>query len=65
MAENELVARAIGPSLAFVINGMEVSSVQDSTLIEGATGIFVEGDRNQTVIQRFVVEAPALRLGAR
>jgi hypothetical protein len=62
-AENELSARAIGDRLAFLINGIEVANLADMALTEGATGVYLGGDLNQARVQRFVVEAPALRLG--
>jgi hypothetical protein len=61
-ADNDLMVRAIGERLTFVVNGIEVADLRDSVLSEGGAGIFLGGDSNQAVINRFVVEAPALRL---
>jgi hypothetical protein len=61
-AENELMVRAIGDHLSFLINGVDVADLRDGSLNEGGAGIFVGGDANQAVVNRFVVEAPALHI---
>jgi hypothetical protein len=61
-ASNELVVRAMGERLTFLINGVEVAAIRDSALSEGGAGIFVGGDFNQAVVDRFAVEAPDLRI---
>ena len=58
-APNELTVRAIAQRLSFVVNGSEVASAADPTLPEGAVGVFVGGDLNEVVLERFVVEVPS------
>jgi hypothetical protein len=61
-AANTLVVRAMRERLTFLVNGVEVADVRDSALSEGGAGIFLGGDGNQAVVDRFLVEAPALRV---
>jgi len=53
-AINQLAVRATGTQLAFVVNGVEVANV-DATLADGGVGIFVGGDFNDVVVERFVI----------
>jgi hypothetical protein len=53
---NELMLRAQGSQLTFVVNGHEVASVSDATLQSGRVGAFVGGDFNEVRLDRFNVE---------
>jgi hypothetical protein len=55
-AVNHLAVRAAGTQLAFLVNGAEVANVADAALAEGGVGIFVGGDFNDVVVERFVVQ---------
>ena len=57
-ATNELTARAVGQRLALVVNGVEVAAVEDLELPAGGVGVFVGGDFNEVVLERFAVEIP-------
>jgi hypothetical protein len=57
-ATNELEVRAIGAHLTLVVNGIRAASADDVELGSGAVGIFVGGDLNEVVLDRFVVELP-------
>ena len=56
-ASNEVSVQAIGPRLTLRVNGTEVATVEDAALDVGAVGVFVGGDLNDVVLQRFVVQA--------
>ncbi|HLZ31697.1 MAG TPA: DUF4388 domain-containing protein [Chloroflexota bacterium] len=55
---NDLVVRAIGDKLTFMVNETQVASVQDDTLAMGGVGVFVGGDYNEVALDRFVVQVP-------
>jgi hypothetical protein len=55
---NSLSVQAIGSQLTFSINGQRVATQTDGTLQEGSVGIFVGGDGNEVVVERFVVQVP-------
>jgi hypothetical protein len=55
---NTLDVQAIGTQLTFSINGQRVATQTDGTLQEGSVGIFVGGDGNEVVIERFAVQVP-------
>jgi hypothetical protein len=57
-ATNEVTARAIGQQLTLLVNGVLVASQIDATLPDGAVGVFVGGDFNEVVMERFVVQVP-------
>jgi hypothetical protein len=57
-APNELTVQALGPQLTFLINGEQVASLVDAALTEGTVGVFLGGDYNEAVLERFVVEVP-------
>jgi hypothetical protein len=56
-ASNDLTVVAQGDRLQFLINGTEVATVTDVTLREGSVGLFVGGDGNQAVVERYAVES--------
>jgi hypothetical protein len=53
---NELAIRAVGPRLTFSVNGRQVAAIDDATLPDGRVGVFVGGDLNEVVLDRFTVE---------
>jgi hypothetical protein len=55
---NELMLRAQGSQLTFVVNGRQVATVSDATLQSGRVGAFVGGDFNEVRVDRFNVEIP-------
>jgi hypothetical protein len=55
---NELVVRAIGQELTFLVNGISVAVQTDTSPGEGGVGIFVGGDRNEVLLERFSVQLP-------
>jgi hypothetical protein len=55
-ASNELVARASGPRLTLMVNGVQVAEVEDVTLAEGGIGVFAGGDLNDVFVDLFRVE---------
>jgi hypothetical protein len=57
-AANELMIRAFGSQLSFIVNGIPVANVADTALADGAVGVFVGGDFNEVVLDRFVVQVP-------
>jgi hypothetical protein len=57
-ASNELTVVAARERLRFAINGTTVADVLDATLIEGSVGIYVGGDLNEVVVERFALDAP-------
>jgi hypothetical protein len=56
-ARNELELRANGARLTFLVNGTQVASIEDATLPAGRVGVFVGGDGNEVVLERFAVQA--------
>ena len=57
-ATNQLTARVLGSRLTLLVNGVEVASVLDETLREGAVGVFVGGDLNEVLLERLLVQIP-------
>jgi hypothetical protein len=55
---NLLAVGALGPLLAFLVNGQEVAEPRDSTLSAGGVGVFVGGDLNDVLLERFIVLGP-------
>ena len=55
---NDLLVRAVGPRLTFVVNGTEIASVEDAALPNGKVGIYVAGDGNIVDAEQFTVRAP-------
>jgi hypothetical protein len=56
-AVNEVSVQARGPRLTLRVNGTDVTTAEDSALDMGAVGVFVGGDLNDVVMQRFAVQA--------
>jgi hypothetical protein len=57
-ATNFLTVRAIAERLTFLVNGEQVASLADPTLPDGTVGVFVGGDSNEVMLERFVVQTP-------
>jgi signal peptidase I len=57
---NQLSLRAVGQRLTLVVNGTEIVSLLDAALPSGRVGAFVGGDHNEVVLDRFIVELPAI-----
>jgi hypothetical protein len=55
---NELTVQAIGEHLTFLVNGVQVVSLVDSDLTEGGVGLFVGGDQNDVLLNRFAIQVP-------
>jgi hypothetical protein len=55
---NDLTVRASSDRLAFLVNGVEVTTIQDKTLDAGTVGVFVGGDYNEVALDRFSVQVP-------
>jgi hypothetical protein len=58
-APNDLIARAVGRRLTFVVNGTEVASLEDAALGTGTVGVFVGGDHNEVALDRYALRVPA------
>jgi sortase A len=55
-AANELTVQAVGQRVTFLVNGRVVASLSDPVLADGAVGVFVGGDLNEVVLERFVLQ---------
>lgn len=55
-ASNELAVRAIDRQLTFLVNGIQVAQV-DTAIRDGGAGVFVGGDLNEVVLERFLIQA--------
>jgi hypothetical protein len=55
---NQLVVSVVGPELIFSVNATEVARHADSTLAQGAVGLFAGGDLNEVLVERLVIMAP-------
>jgi hypothetical protein len=55
---NLLAVGALGPLLAFLVNGQEVAEPRDANLSEGGVGVFVGGDLNDVLLERLIVLGP-------
>jgi hypothetical protein len=54
---NSLTARAVGPRLTLLVNGVRVADFVDTAIAEGGVGVYVAGDGNEVVLERAVFEA--------
>jgi hypothetical protein len=54
-APNDLQVIVQGPQLRFLVNNSEVFNVSDGALKQGGVGLFVGGDLNEVVGERFSV----------
>jgi hypothetical protein len=57
-AANELTVQAAGQRVTFLVNGSVVASLADPLWADGAVGVFVGGDLNEVVLDRFVLQVP-------
>jgi hypothetical protein len=55
---NQVVVQILGTDMTFFVNGIEIAGVRATTLSRGGVGIFVGGDSNQVVLDRFTVQVP-------
>jgi LPXTG-site transpeptidase (sortase) family protein len=55
-AANELTVQAVGQRVTFLVNGSVVASLTDPLWADGAVGVFVGGDLNEVVLDRFVLQ---------
>ena len=55
---NELSVQTRGGGLTFAVNGTAVAAVDGALLDAGAVGVFVGGDQNEVVLDRFAVRVP-------
>lgn len=54
---NDLTARIQGQALSFVVNGVEVANIRESSLRGGGIGVFVGGDFNEVALDHLAVQA--------
>jgi Domain of unknown function (DUF4388) len=55
---NDLQVRAVGSQITFMLNGVQVASLDDATLPAGGVGVFAGGDFNEVALDRFTVQVP-------
>jgi hypothetical protein len=55
---NEVTVQASGQELTFMVNGRVLANLVGAVLRDGGVGIFVGGDLNEVVVERFVVQTP-------
>jgi hypothetical protein len=55
---NELMVQVSGADMTFVLNGIELARVANIPLSQGRVGVFVGGDSNQVLLDRFTVQLP-------
>ena len=53
---NELTARALDDRLSLAVNGVEVATVLGTEPRPGALGVYVSGDLNEVILNRFEVQ---------
>jgi hypothetical protein len=56
---NDLMVQAVGSELSFLVNGVRVATVSDTTLPDGGVGVFVGGDFNEVALDHFAVQPTA------
>jgi len=55
---NEVTVQATGQELTFLVNGKVLANLVGAVLRDGGVGIFVGGDLNEVVVDRFTVQTP-------
>ncbi len=55
-AENVIAFKVFGDQLTLSVNGSEVATRTDATLVDGGAGVFVGGDDNQAVLTKLTLE---------
>lgn len=55
-ASNDLELRAVGAHLSLIVNGVPSAAAEDVVLGSGSVGVFVGGDFNEVILDRFEVE---------
>src|SRR4030095_4693070 len=53
---NEVTVQATAQELTFLINGKVLANLVGAVLRDGGVGIFIGGDLNEVVVERFVVQ---------
>jgi hypothetical protein len=53
---NELQVRASGASIVMTVNGIDVARVEDADPAPGRVGVFLGGDGNEVLLERFSLE---------
>ena len=56
---NEVTVQATGQELTFLVNGKVLATLVGAVLRDGGVGIFVGGDLNEVVLDRFVLQVPS------
>lgn len=56
-APNMLTVRAIGSRLTFLVNSMQMVSLDDAALTTGGVGVFLGGDSNEGRLEWLLVQA--------
>ena len=56
--DDDLIVRAVGPKLTFLANGLVLAEETDASPLAGMVGVFVGGDMNEVLIDRFSVQVP-------
>jgi phospholipase C len=59
-ANNDLEVRASGSRFTLLVNGVRAAEAVDTDLQSGSVGVFVGGDLNDVLLERFNVQAGAL-----
>jgi hypothetical protein len=55
---NDLSVTAVGDTLTFTVNGVQLAAVRDGTFPQGGIGVFVGGDYNEVALDHFTVALP-------
>jgi hypothetical protein len=56
-AANDVSFEVVGGRLTLIVNGQPAASTNDAVLEHGGVGLFVAGDGNDVLVERFVVHA--------
>ena len=53
-----MTIRAIGPRLAFLVNGTQVAEMEDPAPSRGRVGIFAGGLQNEVIVEQVLIQVP-------
>ena len=56
-SENDLSFEVVGGRLTLIVNGLLAAATHDALLDHGGVGLFVSGNDNDVLVERFVVHA--------
>ena len=56
-AANDLSFEVVGGRLTFIVNGQPAASTHDAVLDHGGVGLFVGGEGNDVLVERFIIHA--------